>query len=379
MNESDNLKLTAANGSAIPYDGWVEVEFSLMSDERSKKIQVPLLVKSDSLDYPIIEHNVIDEFVTQQSDCNVPMVQSFNNTQPENVHALINFIQTPKQTDLCDVKTSKRDVTIPKKQSMKISCRVNTGPLEQKVPVLFEPSELEQWPSGLEIPEMLLSFFKKQGNNSIVHVNVFNPTDHDIVLHNRTEIGRLQLVRSVYPIEVKPADSNEADSQDQKEDVTSGESRKSEEVEELNKKGAKEQDCLGKCDLKGDGVVEKGLEQNGVADDSYDIEKSCNEKGKGISIEERNFIVNQIDLSHLDEMQRQKARKLLLEEADSLSRDDDDIGCTKDLVLDLRLKDDTPVQRNYVSFPKLLYPEVKSYIQDLLNGGFIEPSQSPYS
>ena len=141
------------------------------------------------------------------------MIQIFKNIQPENVHALINLIQTPKQTDLCDVKTSKRDVTIPKKQSMKISCRVIiTGPLEQKVPVLFEPSELEQWPAGLEVPEMLLSV--KQGNNSIVHVKVFNPTDHDIVLRNRTEIGRLQLVRLVYPIEVKPADSNEADSQD---------------------------------------------------------------------------------------------------------------------------------------------------------------------
>ena len=81
------------------------------------------------------------------------MIQSFKNTQPENVHALINFIQTPKQTDLCDVKTSKRDVTVPKKQSMKISCRVNTDPLEQKVPVLFEPSELEQWPAGLEVPK----------------------------------------------------------------------------------------------------------------------------------------------------------------------------------------------------------------------------------
>ena len=40
---------------------------------------------------------------------------------------------------------------------------------------------------------MLLSL--KQGNNSIVHVKVFNSTDHDIVLRNRTEIGRLQLAR----------------------------------------------------------------------------------------------------------------------------------------------------------------------------------------
>ena len=88
--------------------------------------------------------------------------------------------------------------------------------------------------------------------------------------------------------------------------------------------------------------------------------------------------MNEIDLSHLDEVQRQKARKLLLEEADSFSRDDDDIGCVKDLVLDLQLKDDTSVQRNYVSFLKPLYPEVKSYIQELLNCGFNKPSQSPY-
>ena len=148
------------------------------------------------------------------------------------------------------------------------------------------------------------------------------------------------------------------------------ESRKNEEVKELNKKRTKEQNCLEKCGLKRNVVVENGLEQNGVSDNSYEIEKNCNEE-EGISIEERNFIVNQIDLSNLDEMQRQKARKLLLEEADSFSRDDDDIRCAKDLVLNLRLKDDTPVQRDHVSFPKPLYLKVKSYN--------IKPSQPPYS
>ena len=87
--------------------------------------------------------------------------------------------------------------------------------------------------------------------------------------------------------------------------------------------------------------------------------------------------MNQIDLSHSDEIQRQKDRKLLLEEANSFSRDEDDTGCAKDLALDLQLKDDTPV--HYLSFPKPIYPEVKNYIQDLLNHGVIKPSRSPYS
>ena len=108
LDDSDNLKLTATNGSAIPYDGWAEVEFSQCLKKHLRKYQVPLWVTSDSLDYPIIGYNVMDEFVTQQSDCNDPMVQSFKNTQPENIHALINFtIRAPKQTDLCDVKKVK--------------------------------------------------------------------------------------------------------------------------------------------------------------------------------------------------------------------------------------------------------------------------------
>ena len=38
-----------------------------------------------------------------------------------------------------------------------------------------------------------------------------------------------------------------------------------------------------------------------------------------------------------------------------------------------------PQSRGIVSFPKPLYPEVKSYVQNLLNRGFIKPSQSPHS
>jgi hypothetical protein len=38
---------------------------------------------------------------------------------------------------------------------------------------------------------------------SLLHIKVTNDTDHDISLHGRTVLGRLQLVRSVTPLEVK--------------------------------------------------------------------------------------------------------------------------------------------------------------------------------
>ena len=47
--------------------------------------------------------------------------------------------------------------------------------------------------------------------------------------------------------------------------------------------------------------------------------------------------------------------------------------------MDIGLTSDQPVQKNYIPIPHPLYPEVKSYIEDLLNRGFIQKSKSPFS
>ena len=86
-----------------------------------------------------------------------------------------------------------------------------------------------------------------------------------------------------------------------------------------------------------------------------------------------------IDLEGLDEEQKQLALDLLIEEQESFAKNDDDIGVIPDLKLDINLADKTPVQKNYVTVPRPLYPEVKSYIEDLLNHQFIRKSKSPYS
>jgi hypothetical protein len=43
------------------------------------------------------------------------------------------------------------------------------------------------------------------------------------------------------------------------------------------------------------------------------------------------------------------------------------------------MKDQTPVQETYNSIPRPLYPEVKQYIEDLLNRGRMTKLKSPYS
>ena len=47
--------------------------------------------------------------------------------------------------------------------------------------------------------------------------------------------------------------------------------------------------------------------------------------------------------------------------------------------MEINLSDHYPVQNKYTSVPRPLYPEVKQYIEDLMNQNFIAESKSPYS
>ena len=225
-----------------------------------------------------------------------------------------------KQSELCLVKTIKHDVLIPKGNTVGVTCRVNTkSNTTNKPPVLFEPDPTQPWPTGLEVVETLTNI--SRGASSRVVIQVINSTDHDILLPNRTVLGRLHLVKSVTPVEVKERCSDKA--------------RVSEVLitDQLHKNTPKTAD---------------------------------------------NWIP-EVDLNGLTEKQKLVAQQMLAEESDCFSRDDNDIGCSEELNMKVNLTDTTPVQKNYNSIPKPLYPEVKQYIEDLLNRKFIRKSKSAYS
>lgn len=70
---------------------------------------------------------------------------------------------------------------------------------------------------------------------------------------------------------------------------------------------------------------------------------------------------------------------MLQEEVESFAKDDEDVGCIEGLQVNLTLSDPTPVQKTCTSVPRPLYTEVKHYIEDLLNRGWITKSQSSYA
>ena len=318
------LEINAANGTAIPYIGWAELEFKLLpSGGGETKILVPFLITSEDLNCPILGYNVIKEIVN--SDCmpGVPPQQeksacikaSFANCSESALNNLVEMIQEDTQDCLGIVKTIKRDILIPANSEQSVPCRAKTGYIGQTLPVLFEPDENTKLSTGLELHETLTSV--KNGTKAVVQITVRNTTNYDILLRNRTVLGRLQLVKSAIPLEVKLRRTFEND----------------------HKQNLKE---------KSTGVTE---------------EQSNDPKSE----RDREQVVRSIDLSGLTPDQRDIARNMLLEESESFACGDDDIGYIPDLSLNIDLSDPRPVQKNYTSIPRPLYQEVKHHIEDLLN------------
>ena len=86
-----------------------------------------------------------------------------------------------------------------------------------------------------------------------------------------------------------------------------------------------------------------------------------------------------VDSEQLSEEQKTIVRKMLEEEAQSVSRTDDDVGRAEELQVDINLTDSVPLQKRYDSIPQPLHAEVKQYVEDLLNRDWIQKSRSAYS
>ena len=60
----DGPELTAANGTDLPYEGWVELTLNLIEDDSDHTVKVPFLIAKDFLDMPIVGFNVIERLLS---------------------------------------------------------------------------------------------------------------------------------------------------------------------------------------------------------------------------------------------------------------------------------------------------------------------------
>ena len=156
------LNLRAANGTMLPYEGWVEIYFCL-SNNAAHVVSVKFLVASDQLNCPIIGYNIIEEITKQSTDSTVKdnFVDSFSaslsTASQDNVKTFLNFIQESTSTESFSVKTFRKNFIIPRGKTVSVQCRVSTEAIERKTPVLFELNIKSPWPIDLEVPESLIT------------------------------------------------------------------------------------------------------------------------------------------------------------------------------------------------------------------------------
>lgn len=341
LGEDETLVGKAANQTPIPFAGWVQLKFKLSSKGDPKpELDVPVLVSSQPgvAEPPIIGYNVIEHLVMngmeQHPDITPAVVREAFSIDCKKADVLIHIVQSRDQNDKEGVvKVGRLKTVIPAGQTREVKCTVRTGPLSTKQDVLFEPDEIRKWPEGLNLTETVIGLQK--GNWSRITIPVTNESNHDITLTPRTVLGQLQQVKAIYPVDVRPASATEHTA---KSDSTGGDRACTASTPEYGKRETRQ---LYTC-----------------TPDSWDPP---------------------VSVDHLTPDQQAKVKQMLREECAAFSKDDSDVGCIPSLQLKIRLSDPTPVRRTYISVPKPLHKEVKEYLEDLLNRGWIQKSRSPYS
>ncbi|XP_030590038.1 uncharacterized protein LOC115783375 [Archocentrus centrarchus] len=326
--EEGMLDLSAANGTEIPYEGWVGVEFSL-TDNRDSELLVPFLVSSQPITKPIVGFNVIEELAksNMSSDRTLPnkflhSLGSALDVGQKKAKAVFSVLREDKSmAENQTVKLGRQDVIIPKHQMSKVICGKFKKNVLKGQYALLEPNESTPWPEGLQIQPQLIHIPTDEGAK--ISIVVENHTDNNIRLQNRTIIGSLFTVDHI------------------------------QEVKEVTKRSQSE---------------------SGHAH-TKDMKVTSDNEGKN----DKQIWDPPVDISHLTVEQQDKVRKMLREESDVFAQNEWDTGCIPDLQMEIHLKDNIPVTKTYNSIPRHLYQEVKKHIQDLLSKGWIQESSSSYS
>lgn len=325
------LHVTAANGTEIPFEGWVSLLLEIKSGKGGEiAINVPMLVVTNYMDNPLVGFNVIEEIIkgSGQSTNTVKLCDLLSeamSVQRQTAECLVSAVTEALEVpSMSVVKLGKIGVMVSSGQLLDIQCRFKPMPVQGNM--MFEPCLEGAIPEGLEALPALVDVHGAASKS--VSVPVYNTTEHDIFLPKRTILGTLEPI-----VDSKPIDNRA---------TLQGPPRKK-------------------------------------PDNALYSPSVCATNAVNTPRENHKLWHPPVDLSHLPSVEKEIVRQMLYEESDVFTEEDGDIGCIPNLKLKINLSDNHPVQRSYNSIPKPLLREVKEYVQNLLDRGWVRKSESAYS
>lgn len=193
-----DLSIFSANGTAVPFRGWVEIEVQL--NESATTVLVPFIVTDTTTERPILGYNVIEHLATTM-DTNLPQ-GAFPSLKDSDVISLCALLCQARNEDVGVARTGRNNLVIRAHGAKTIRAVVRGDNCEHPINALFVPTLDEI--HGLSLMETLVKI--KTGKTSTVKVVVTNNTSNDIRIPKHTEIGLLQTVASVVQLPVDISD-----------------------------------------------------------------------------------------------------------------------------------------------------------------------------
>lgn len=334
----DPLRVTAANGTDVPFEGWTEILVEIKSAEHGQvAINVPMLVSQSCVSGLLLGFNVIEEIILESlenpgsvslSDLLAEALKLHRATAATIV-SVISDSPTQEKPANDTIRVGKRGLIVPSGQICEVKCHVRSWP--KGGTMLFEPALDSVLQEGLELFPALVNV--PPGASKTVKIPVCNSSKHDIFLSARTVLGRMEEIMDSRPVNLSTSSQQSAKPNGDTHICTTQVSPNSDTSERIR-----------------------------------NSESHTQEKWHP-----------PVNLEHLDPQQQDAVRQMLFEESDVFARGEGDIGCIPNLQLKINVVDNNPVQKSYNSIPKPLYKEVKEYVQNLLDRGWIRKSVSPYS
>lgn len=123
--EEGELNLTAANGTSIPYEGWMELEFWLSgnteNEGKGKHLMEPIRIVTSALKKPIIDCNVIEELIQANSAQQIPLsflvntLSSSLEVSPRKAKAVVSLLKKNKKSSGCHIaKVERKSAILPR-------------------------------------------------------------------------------------------------------------------------------------------------------------------------------------------------------------------------------------------------------------------------
>lgn len=310
------LKITAANGLEIPYQGYVELEVETM-DLKISKCGFLVLKASKIQTLPehcIIGMNVISrcqQLMTTKDDTGLEsFVDSGWRAAFQRVMQAI-----PRDRKVIARVAGKDKVRVPASSIATVlvkSCLAEEG---RDVLLVVEPLNT-QLPTGLALIPTLV-----HSKNRLLPVQIVNLSSEDVWLCPRTKLG---VVCSVDNIES---------------DKT--------------------------CEVR----------FHRISADVEEVSVEANDEQLGSKVQS---VLEKLDIGGTED-ERALLYALLAKYVDIFTDDDDNLGFTDKVKHEIKLVDDTPVTQPYRRIPPNQYKDVQEHISKLLKKGIIQESESSYA